>query len=120
MKTALLSAAAALAISFWASPSEALSCRDRLVRVGDSGARVLELCGDPVEVAQQQVARSRSVQRVLPDGTVVVETVTVTVLLETWTYDFGPQRFMRRLTFEEGRLIAIETLGYGSAGHSPP
>jgi len=120
MKTALLCTAAALAIVLWASPSEALSCRNRLVRVGDASARVLELCGDPVEIVQREVARSRSVQRVLPDGSVVVDTITVTVVVEDWTYDFGPQRFMRRLRFEEGRLIAMETLGYGSPGHSPP
>jgi hypothetical protein len=34
---------------------------------------------------------------------------------EAWTYDFGPQRFIRTLTFEEGRLIRIEAGDKGSA-----
>jgi len=81
---------------------------------------VAELCGDPTQIEQREIARSRSLRRVLPDGSVVYDTVTVTVVQEVWTYDFGPQRFMRRLVFEGGRLLGIETLGYGSAGHSPP
>ena len=68
MKTAILSTAAVLAIALWAPPAEALSCRNRLVLEGDASARVLELCGDPVSIVQREVTRSRSVQRVLPDG----------------------------------------------------
>ena len=33
--------------------------------------------------------------------------------LTEWTYNFGPQRFMRLLRFGDSRLLEIETLGYG-------
>jgi hypothetical protein len=33
--------------------------------------------------------------------------------VEIWLYNLGPDRLMRRLQFEAGALVAIETLGYG-------
>ena len=35
------------------------------------------------------------------------------IAVETWTYNLGPSSFMRRLRFEDGELVNIETLGYG-------
>lgn len=102
-----------------ANSAEALSCRQRLVSAGTSSARVIELCGDPTEIVQRTETRSRTIQRVAPDGTVIQDTVSYTVVVETWTYDFGPQRFMRQLIFEDGTLRQIRTLGYGTAGHTP-
>lgn len=101
-----------------AASAEAMTCRQRLVREGDDGSRVLELCGEPTEVVQRTESRSHTVQRVAPDGTVLSNTFTVTVVVEQWTYDLGPQRFMRRLIFEDGVLLRIDTLGYGTVGHS--
>ena len=33
--------------------------------------------------------------------------------MEIWTYNFGPNKLMRRLRFVDGELQDIETLGYG-------
>ena len=35
------------------------------------------------------------------------------VVIEEWTYNFGPARFIRYLIFENGRLSQIETGEYG-------
>jgi hypothetical protein len=35
------------------------------------------------------------------------------VPVEIWTYNFGPQRFVQRITIEGGRIKRIESLGYG-------
>jgi len=35
------------------------------------------------------------------------------VELTEYVYNFGPRKFMRRLTFEAGILVNIETIGYG-------
>jgi len=35
------------------------------------------------------------------------------VELTEYVYNFGPRKFMRRLTFEAGILVKIETIGYG-------
>lgn len=102
-----------------AASAEAMHCQQRLVRTGDASARVAELCGEPAQIVQRTESRSRTVQGRAPDGTIVSHTVTVTVAIEIWTYDFGPQRFMRQLVFEEGVLRRIDTLGYGSVGNSP-
>ncbi len=113
-------AATALVTMLWGTASaQALSCQQRLIAVGDSSARVMQLCGEPAEIVQRTESRSRVVQRRAADGTIIADTVTVTVVLEHWTYDFGPRRFMRRLVFEEGVLVRLSTLGYGTAGRSP-
>ncbi|MCB9598107.1 MAG: DUF2845 domain-containing protein [Sandaracinaceae bacterium] len=116
---ALLFAAALAAVTFVAAPSEAMTCRQRIVQQGDTSGRALELCGEPAEIIQQTVTRSRVIQRQLPDGTIISDTISVTVPIELWTYDFGPQRFMVRLVIEDGRIVSEETLGYGTAGNSP-
>ncbi len=36
------------------------------------------------------------------------------IQIEEWTYNFGPRRFMRLLRFENGRLLTIESIGYGN------
>ena len=40
----------------------------------------------------------------------------IEVLVETWTYNLGPTKLMRRLTIEDGEVVDIETLGYGYPG----
>jgi len=102
-----------------AASAEAMSCQNRLVRQGDASARVIQLCGDPAQIVQRNETRSRTVVGRAPDGTIIQHIVTVTVVVEVWTYDFGPQRFMRQLAFENGVLLRIDTLGYGTVGYSP-
>jgi hypothetical protein len=37
----------------------------------------------------------------------------VEAVVETWTYNFGPNKLMQRLRFVDGVLEDIESLGYG-------
>jgi len=39
---------------------------------------------------------------------------TVSVMIDEWTYDLGPNRFIRHLIFEDGRLIRVWTADRGS------
>lgn len=119
MRQLAIAAALLTTILAGTQTAEALSCAQRLVVVGDSSARVMQLCGEPAEIVERNETRSRTVQGRAPDGTIVMHTITVTVVLQQWTYDFGPQRFMRQLIFEEGRLIRMSTLGYGTVGNAP-
>ena len=48
-----------------------------------------------------------------PSGLVYGEGATA--IIETWTYNFGPRAFLRRLKFVDGRLVKIVTGGYGYA-----
>ena len=44
----------------------------------------------------------------------------VEVPVETWTYNLGPHKLMRRLRFEDGIVVDIDTLGYGYHESTPP
>ena len=38
---------------------------------------------------------------------------TILIAVEDWTYNEGPHRFMHQLTFRNGQLVQIQSLGYG-------
>jgi len=80
-------------------------CGASLVDIGDWPVEVKESCGEPDYVARYPSAT-------LP-GIGVVEEV------EHWYYNRGPQQFIRRLEFRNGRLQREESLGYGFSGTSP-
>jgi hypothetical protein len=72
--------------------------------VGDSKADILIKCGEPFyKDAHQEELKER-----LPDS----GTRTIIVTVEEWTYNFGPQRFMRIITFRNGQVVNIRTGGY--------
>jgi hypothetical protein len=35
------------------------------------------------------------------------------VVVEDWTYNLGPHKLMRIITFENGVVVKVQTLGYG-------
>jgi hypothetical protein len=96
-----------------AAPAHAdgLRCGGRLLRDGDSRAEVRAFCGEPVDVQTRSILR-RPFQniggRLIYFGDSVVE-----VPVETWTYNFGPNKLMRRIRFVDGIVEQVETLGYG-------
>lgn len=119
MRHAFTIAAATLTLAMAASPALAMTCQNRIVRQGDNGSRVVSLCGEPTQIVRRTVVRSRSVHRQLPNGTVVSDTVSFDVPVEEWTYDFGPQRFVRVVVIENGQVVQIRTGGYGTSPNQP-
>ncbi len=98
----LLADASALATA------QTLECSDRIVGVGSTQAEVAALCGQPAQVDHKSVFRSVAAgQSNLTAGT------TIEVQLDTWTYNFGPDKLMQRIRFEDGTVVRIESLGYG-------
>lgn len=91
--------------------AETLRCGDDLITEGDAMARVLRLCGEPVDV--QRTVELREPTYWIGGRLVRAAGGWREVPIETWTYNFGPSRFMRRLRFEDGAVVSIETLGYG-------
>ncbi|MBB71648.1 MAG: hypothetical protein CMF50_04565 [Legionellales bacterium] len=88
------------------SSAYGLRCGNRVIVEGYSQARVMAFCGTPYW-------QWRSNTFVNPFGTI---TTTPTSLIddeEIWGYNFGPRRFFYLLTFRDGRLVNIETDGYG-------
>jgi hypothetical protein len=112
-----------------AEPALALRCKGKLVKEGDPQAKVLKFCGEPVSAQQRIIYRSGVPHpwvgrrlAVESDGTAVSSTEeellihnrsVVEVLIEEWTYNFGPHRLMRVVRFENGLVADVTGLGYG-------
>lgn len=93
-----------LALS-WAGNAQALRCGNRLVATGDHQFQVRERCGEPywssryteLSVVGLEGPFERRAERVFDE----------------WFYNFGPRFLVQRLVFDDGRLIKIESAGYG-------
>lgn len=94
-----------------AAPSalaEGMRCGHRLVSEGDPPYRVESRCGPPLETRTWVELRSIRVRV----GNVWVDRVEE-VKFEQWTYDHGPDRLVRYVIFENGRLVKVNTGRYG-------
>ena len=76
--------------------ADGMRCEGGLVDRGALKLEVLAACGEPAH-------RERWFQGQQAPFSPV----------EVWTYNFGPNQFLRRLQFRDGRLRQIETDGYG-------
>lgn len=118
---------ASLVVLLFSAPSDAgtdgMRCGQRLVSTGDSLYSVRSVCGEPAATDRRIVQRTGKRKVSGPcfkdrDGQIRCERVeefTIEVVIDEWTYDFGPRRFVHFLTFEDGKLIKVATGGYGSA-----
>jgi hypothetical protein len=91
--------------------AENLRCGSKVVQTGDPHTIVRAKCGEPTDVSRQSTLRRPTFVR---NGRVFYGAEElVEVPVEVWTYNFGPNKFMRRLRFVDGILEEIQTLGYG-------
>jgi hypothetical protein len=91
--------------------SDLLRCGSKVISEGDSPEKVRTSCGTPEDIVPAAILRRPSYVRqgrITYFGDQLIQ-----VQVETWTYNFGPQRLMHRLRFVDGTLETIETLGYG-------
>ena len=113
----------ALSILLLAESSLALRCGNKLVSDGDPMIKVLKYCGEPATVQQRSILRAGLPRRVRPGDTpglrardpelLINDRSYVEVLIEEWTYNFGPNKLMRLIRFENGVVADVEQLGYG-------
>ncbi len=84
---------------------------------GDLMWDVVQNCGEPswVEAGQQRTFGQYFVPHRMRDGWLVEGPVIgeVPVDVEQWVYNYGPTRFVRILTFQNGILKSISRGGYG-------
>jgi len=79
-------------------------CSEQIVFIGDSKVDVLAKCGEPslkdthVEEIREKVGNTER---------------KTFVTVEEWTYNLGPSRFVRILTFRNNKLADIRTGNYG-------
>ena len=88
----------------------ALDCGGRLVSESQALWEVQAICGEP---AQVQDTVEIMLQPVYGPFGRVVDYFPVAVPKRVWTYNFGSSRLIYVLTFREGKLVHIETGGYG-------
>lgn len=91
--------------------ADSMRCGSRLIRDGDARAEVRAFCGEPADVQTRTILRRpfyNAAGRIIYFGDGLVE-----VPVETWTYNFGPNKLMRRVRFVDGIVESVETLGYG-------
>ena len=115
--------AAAGLLLFAATPALAFRCGNRIVSDGDHYSKVLKICGEPTGVQERVISRegvTRPRFRVEgPNGlrydpeVLQYDRSYVEVLVEEWTYNFGPRRLMQLVRFENGFVVEVDQLGYG-------
>ncbi len=104
--------------------ADSLGCKGRIVSTGDSRYEVKSVCGEPDDTSQRveyRTARGRVAGPCVRQGDKIVCDQTrehvIEVVIDEWIYDFGRNRFIQYLTFEQGKLVAVRSGGYG---HKPP
>jgi hypothetical protein len=82
------------------------ACDGRVISVGDTKTEILIKCGKPFYKSSHQ----EELKERFDDSS----SRKVIVNVEEWTYNFGPQQFVRILTIRNGTVVDIRTGGYGS------
>jgi hypothetical protein len=93
--------------------ADAMRCGGKLVSDGDTRSKVRAMCGEPADVQTRSVLRRPFVGL---RGRLIFGDALIEVPIEVWTYNFGPYKLMRRVSFVDGIVDDIETLGYGYHG----
>jgi hypothetical protein len=80
-------------------------CDEQPPSIGDTKGEVLVKCGEPFwkdareEKTTEKINGNRKKKKI--------------IALDEWTYNFGPNKFIRIYQFKNGRLVDISTGGYG-------
>lgn len=117
---AIFVATLCLALMLFSAPAHAFRCGSKIVTEDMHEAQVRAACGAPTTVqVLGRTVRGINVPiqhnhgggwttQYWPGYGFAQE-----VMITEYVYNFGPRKFMRRLLFEGGVLVSIETLGYG-------
>lgn len=107
-----------------AGPALAFRCGGRIVSEGDHASKVRKVCGEPVSIQERVIYRSgitRPHRRAEGPGNGIFldrevfsyDRSYVEIVVEEWTYNFGPRRLMQLVRFENGFVAEIKAIGYG-------
>lgn len=103
----------------FASDALAFRCGSRLIKEGMPEARVIALCGEPAStrrlgyVLRPYIIKRPASQSGLGGTRHVYGGFHEELLVTEMLFNFGPRKLMRRVRFEGGLLVSIETAGYG-------
>lgn len=111
--------ALACAMLFAADNAWALRCGNRIVKEGMFESEVVDLCGEPATVRRLGYVLRPYIIKVPAGGFGSHGTKRVyggyheELEVRELLFNFGPHKLMRVMRFEAGRLVSIETAGYG-------
>jgi hypothetical protein len=103
----------------------AMRCGNALIDKGDTQAKVLKYCGDPVQTQKSLAIRSgvyvdsrggttiKSSNDLLVDRGKFLPYGRHEVLVEKWIFNFGPNKLMREVIFAGGIVEDVRELSYG-------
>lgn len=102
-----------------AGPAQAFRCGSRIVTEDMHEAQVRRACGAPTTM--RHIGRAvRAIDYPIASHYGGLSSrhfpgygLTQEVIVTEYVYNFGPRKLMRRLVFEGGVLVSIESLGYG-------
>lgn len=102
----------------------ALRCGNRLIKDEMPEAEVVQLCGAPVSskylgyVLRPYILKRPAGLSSLSGTRHVYSGFHEELLVKELLFNFGPRKLMRRIRFEGGYLVSIETAGYGYRGEN--
>ena len=104
---------AALALVPTLGLAQSVVCSGKIINEGVSQAEVSAMCGTPVQVDHHTRNLVTAVGSVTQPGYYAGASASDDVQVEVWTYNFGPNKLMQRIWFEDGLVKRVESLGYG-------
>ena len=91
-----------------AVPAHAFPCGQRIITRGDHADKLRRYCGEPVSVERRYSERGY-----IDQFNRRLRGYTEELIIEEWTYNFGPRHLMRVVRLENGYVADVKTLGYG-------
>lgn len=88
-----------LALASFSAAADSISCDGGIVSVGDSRLDLFAKCGPPALRELEPVTTAANMDPSL--------------VIERWTYNFGPNRFIQIVSLQGGKVISIERGSYG-------
>jgi hypothetical protein len=88
---------------------QSLRCDGKIISEGATRAKVAQLCGNPAQIDQKSLFVPLTSNGYRANQV----PATVEVQVEVWVYNFGPDRLMQRIRFQDGLVVRIESIGYG-------
>ena len=92
-------------------PALGLRCKNRIVAIGDTSSEVLSKCGEPTHIDYWKENHNTYFSQLYDyekDRYVAPKVLKGPIEFERWTYDFGSNKFIRYLLFENSKLIKID------------
>jgi hypothetical protein len=87
--------------------ADSMRCGSKLMTDGDPEDKVEAYCGQPASIQRHEILRGYGYHNGIPVN------ASYEVSVELWTYNFGPNKLMYRLRFEDGLLVDVDTLSHG-------